>query len=75
MEQHIRERAWEAAWLLLRDDLTIRAIAEIQGVSKSTTHLDLRKRVPKISKKLGLRVCITLTRRRTHKREYYNRKV
>lgn len=42
------ERVKKTAILLLEDNLTIRKVAEIIGISKSTVHKDLTERLPYI---------------------------
>lgn len=51
-----RERTIEEAKYILENQCTIRECAKALGVSKSTVHLDLQKRLNEIDKGLYLRV-------------------
>lgn len=48
MKDYIRERAVEAADYLIAHRCTVRAVADVFCVSKSTAHKDLAERLPHI---------------------------
>lgn len=52
MSRDINERVIEEANYILKTGKTVREIAKIFGVSKSTVHKDLHERLEKIDKKL-----------------------
>ena len=52
MEQNIAERTLEEANYILDSKDTIRGTADKFGMSKSTVHIDVSKRLKKIDKKL-----------------------
>lgn len=54
MKKEIKERVLKEAILLKEKKLTIRQLANIIGVSKSTVHNDMRNRLKLIDKELYL---------------------
>ena len=52
MKRNIKERVLKEANLLIEKKLTIRELADIIGVSKSTVHNDMRNRLKLINKEL-----------------------
>lgn len=54
MRENIKERVLKEANLLIEKKLTIRELANIIGVSKSTVHNDMRNRLKLINKELYL---------------------
>lgn len=52
MKDHIVKRAIKAAEYTIENNATVRETGKRLGVSKSTIHKDLRKRLPKIDYKL-----------------------
>lgn len=63
-----KERLKEEVVLLLEGNRTIREIAKICDISKSTVHKDLREKLPKIDLELSEKVNEVLIR---HKKEGY----
>lgn len=61
MNRSIRERALLMGRYIKETGLTIRETAKIFGVSKSTAHLDVSKRLKKINPKLWREVSKILT--------------
>lgn len=45
----IEKRTLNMAWYIIENQVTVRELAEIFRVSKTTVHNDLTKRLPKIS--------------------------
>ena len=60
MKEYIAERVIEIADYLLEHDLTIREVARVFCVSKSTAHKDLSERLPLLDKEKYERVSIAL---------------
>lgn len=56
----INDRVLNEAIYMLDTNKTLREIALVFGVSKSTVHSDLTKRLLKINKKLYEKVCLIL---------------
>lgn len=56
MQKKIRKRVLREANLLIKNKMTIRELAKVIGVSKSTIHNDMRKRLIYIDKSLYLDV-------------------
>lgn len=56
MKDYIRKRAVEIAKYMIQTDETVRVIAKVFGVSKSTVWVDLSKRLPKINENLAKNV-------------------
>jgi len=52
LKRNIKERVLKEANLLIEKKLTIRELADIIGVSKSTVHNDMRNRLKLINKEL-----------------------
>lgn len=48
ISKEIEERVMKEAWCLYENELTVREVARRFGVSKSTVHKDLVKRLPEI---------------------------
>lgn len=57
-------RVTEAAKHILKTGATVRACAEVFGVSKTTIHKDMRERLPEISPSMARRVDAVLRRNR-----------
>lgn len=49
VKREVQLRVTEAAKYILKTGATVRACAEIFGVSKTTIHKDMRQRLPEIS--------------------------
>lgn len=56
----IEKRVLEVAYYTLRTGSTIRKTAKVFGVGKSTIHMDLSERLPKINKNLAEQVEVIL---------------
>ncbi len=56
MKNNIKERVLKEASMLIEKKFTIRELASIIGVSKSTVHNDMRNRLKLINKELYLDV-------------------
>ncbi len=52
MEDYIKKRIVMEAQELIQNDKTIREIAKISGVSKSTVHKDLKEKLNEVNKEL-----------------------
>lgn len=57
-------RVTEAAKHILKTGATVRACAEVFGVSKTTIHKDMRERLPELSPSMARRVDAVLRRNR-----------
>ena len=57
-------RVTEAAKHILKTGATVRACAEVFGVSKTTIHKDMRERLPELSTSMARRVDAVLRRNR-----------
>lgn len=62
MTDRIEKRVLEVANYTIRTGSTIRDTAKVFGVGKSTIHLDLSERLPKIDKSLSEKVNIILSK-------------
>ena len=60
MKEYIAERVIEIADYLLEHGITIREVARVFCVSKSTAHKDLSQRLPLLDKQKYERVCVAL---------------
>ena len=56
MKGNIEERATQLALYLIEQKATVRAAAQIFGISKSTVHKDISERLPTFNKPLYLQV-------------------
>lgn len=56
MKGNIEERATRLALYLIEERTTVRAAAQIFGISKSTVHKDLSERLPGFNRPLYLQV-------------------
>ena len=56
MKGNIEERATQLALYLIEQKSTVRAAAQIFGISKSTVHKDLSERLPSFNRPLYLQV-------------------
>lgn len=56
----IRDRVLESAKHIMKTGATVRACAEKFGVSKTTIHKDMRKRLPDIDRNLAAQVARVL---------------
>lgn len=56
MKGNIEERATQLALYLIEQKATVRAAAQIFGISKSTVHKDLSERLPGFNRPLYLQV-------------------
>ena len=45
----IEERTLDLAWYMIENQVTVRELAQIFRISKTTVHYDLTKRLPQIS--------------------------
>ncbi|MCH5157310.1 MAG: sporulation transcriptional regulator SpoIIID [Clostridiales bacterium] len=61
MKSYICERVQDVANYVLENKCTVRDVARVYCVSKSTAHKDLSERLPKIDKQLYDKVAIVLT--------------
>ena len=64
MKREVQLRVVEAAKYILRTGATVRACAEKFGVSKTTIHKDMRKRLPELSEAMARRVDAVLNKNR-----------
>lgn len=60
MNQEIKERVIQESEFILASNDTVRATAKAFGVSKSTVHVDVSKRLKKIDKKMYEKIKIIL---------------
>ena len=60
MKEYIAERVTEIATYLLENKCTVREVAAVYCVSKSTAHKDLSERLPQIDKQLYKQICDVL---------------
>ena len=56
MREDISQRAVELALYIIENDATVRDAAKRFGVSKSTVHKDLTRRLPEVNRPLYLQV-------------------
>ena len=56
MNDIIKRRVLEEAYMIINTKMTIRDLSKIIGVSKSTIHIDMRERLKLIDKQLYLEV-------------------
>lgn len=61
MKEYICERVLDIADYLIRHKCTVRTVADVFCVSKSTAHKDLSERLPQIDKQRYRRICDILT--------------
>ena len=64
MKREVQLRVVEAAKYILRTGATVRACAEKFGVSKTTIHKDMRRRLPELSEDMARRVDAVLNKNR-----------
>ena len=64
MKREVQTRVTEAARYILKTGATVRACAEVFGVSKTTIHKDMRERLPELSPSMARRVDAVLRRNR-----------
>ena len=64
MKREVQTRVTEAAKYILKTGATVRACAEVFGVSKTTIHKDMRERLPELSPSMARRVDAVLRRNR-----------
>lgn len=64
MKREVQMRVTEAAKHILKTGATVRACAEVFGVSKTTIHKDMRERLPELSPSMARRVDAVLRRNR-----------
>lgn len=64
MKRKVQTRVTEAAKHILKTGATVRACAEVFGVSKTTIHKDMRERLPELSPSMARRVDAVLRRNR-----------
>lgn len=60
MKEYIAERVTKIATYLLENKCTVREVAAVYCVSKSTAHKDLSERLPQIDKQLYKQICDVL---------------
>lgn len=56
MQDHIEQRVMEISDYILGTGATVRQVAKVFGVSKSTVHKDLTERLPQINRHTALEV-------------------
>ena len=64
MKREVQTRVTEAAKYILKTGATVRACAEVFGVSKTTIHKDMRERLPELSPSMARRVDAVLRKNR-----------
>lgn len=64
MKREVQTRVTEAAKHILKTGATVRACAEVFGVSKTTIHKDMRERLPELSPSMARRVDAVLRKNR-----------
>ena len=64
MKREVQTRVTEAARYILKTGATVRACAEVFGVSKTTIHKDMRERLPELSPSMARRVDAVLRKNR-----------
>lgn len=64
MKREVQMRVTEAAKHILKTGATVRACADVFGVSKTTIHKDMRERLPELSPSMARRVDAVLRRNR-----------
>ena len=67
MRTNIEERACDLAAYIIENQSTVRAAAKKFGVSKSTVHKDLTRRLPEIDRPLYLRVKAVMDRNKAER--------
>lgn len=53
MKDYMIERCRQVAMFIIKNNATVRKAAEYFGISKTTVHIDITKRLPNINKKLA----------------------
>lgn len=64
MKREVQMRVTEAAKHILKTGATVRACADVFGVSKTTIHKDMRERLPELSPAMAQRVDAVLRKNR-----------
>ena len=64
MKREVQTRVTGAARYILKTGATVRACAEVFGVSKTTIHKDMRERLPELSPSMARRVDAVLRKNR-----------
>lgn len=64
MKREVQLRVVEAAQHILMTGATVRACAEVFGVSKTTIHKDMRERLPELSETMAEKVDAVLNKNR-----------
>lgn len=67
MKNEVRTRVTEAARHILKTGATVRACAEAFGVSKTTIHKDMRKRLPVLNPAMARRVDAVLEKNKAER--------
>lgn len=61
MKEYIAERVLDIANYLIEHNCTVREVAAVYCVSKSTAHKDLSERLPQIDKNVYQQICKVLS--------------
>lgn len=67
MKREVQLRVVEAAKYILKTGATVRACAEVFGVSKTTIHKDMRERLPELSPAMARLVDAVLNKNRAER--------
>ncbi len=67
MKREVQLRVEKAAEYILRTEATVRACAEKFGVSKTTIHKDMRKRLPELNPSMARSVDAVLNKNRAER--------
>lgn len=62
MKEHIKERAYKAAFYTIKNNSTVRQTAKALKISKSTVHKDLQERLQRVNPTLHSQVAVVLER-------------
>lgn len=66
-QKEIEERVIAEAWCLYENELTVREVAKRFKVSKTTVHIDMRKKLPRIMNLLAIEVDKVLSKNKAER--------
>lgn len=60
MKDHITQRVVDVANYIVESNATVRDTAKVFGISKTTTHRDIRERLPKLNSALSQKTILVI---------------